>query len=387
MSLDLTSPQIIAAEFNDRLSDQLLLQPDPQYIFAKMLYAALVADALAEMDPTAFELAKLQAAEGRLVKGAGDAANLVEAMAGGMGGPLNLNDGLSFPEMAKMVREAHMPGEVIKINRPAYINGDTTPSKRAASPTTKLFGTNSQPITMQQVAMTILENLGPADASGNLSPISLPRFTAHRSAHDLLVDVGMQLRRDRYRFLDDKFQNDIINAATNGTNGVTRPVGVSGNSSYTAQDNEPMSFDLLVKAGQALKERFIPGIGGGPKYLAVLSTNQTAQLKLDPQFQRLATFYSEYNPLFPGAFGEVDTMVLMESTRLPTLASQGVGSNVTLYQGVVLAPGAYGWGCAQDAIALRNRNDDGGRNNEFGWSAYEALQVLDERFFQVMITD
>lgn len=36
MSLDLTSPQVIAPDFNDRLSMQLLLQPDSEYILARL---------------------------------------------------------------------------------------------------------------------------------------------------------------------------------------------------------------------------------------------------------------------------------------------------------------------------------------------------------------
>src|SRR6266702_5242124 len=260
MSLDLTSPQIIAPEFNDRLSEQLLVQPDSEYIFARWLYAAAMQDAFAEADPAAWELAKIQMLEGRLAKGAGGGeAELAKAMSAGQGGPLSLMwQDMQYPDMARIVREAKMPGEVIKVNRPVFLNGDTTPANRLGSPTTKLFGTNSQPITLQQMAMTIVEYLGPATAGGTLAPISLPRFTQHRSAHDLLVDVGYQLRRDRYRFIDDKYQNDVINGAT-AAGYVTFPQGVTSNATFTAAGNEPFTVDMIINGVKAMKDRFIPG--------------------------------------------------------------------------------------------------------------------------------
>lgn len=386
MSLDLTTPQFAPAEFAERLSEQLLLQPDTEYIFARWAYSAKMQEELSGMNPSAWDLAKLQMMEGRLSAGTGPAANLAEAMSSGMGGPMMLSLGVGFPDMIKMVKEAKLPGETIKINRPVFLNGSTTYANRIATPTTKLFGTNSQAIQMQQVGLTIVELLGPCDINGNLSPISLPRFTAHRSAHDLFVDVGFQLRRDRYRVVDDKIQNDAIAAAL-GAGNVTYPVGVSSAAGMTAANNEPMSFDLIVMMAKAMKDRFIPGVGGEPFYPLVLDTNQIAQLKLDPMYQRLGKYHERFNPLFPGYISTVDAAIVIESTRLPQLANQGVGSNVTVHQGIMCAPNAYGWGSAQDASALRNRNDDGGRNNEFGWNAYDAFDVLDARFFQLVQTD
>jgi hypothetical protein len=383
MALDLTSPNIIPAEFNDRLSEQLLLQPDFEYFWARSAYSAMLANGMADME--GFDLAMLQLREGRLPAGAGASANLAEAMANGMGGPLMLSMGMTYPDLVVMVKEARLPGEVIKINRPGYINGDTTPANRQASNTTKLFGTNSQPITMEQVAITIVEYLGPTNAGGTLAPISLPRFTMHRSAHDLLVDVGLQLRRDRYRFLDAKVQNDIIAAAT-AAGYVTRPVGMSANSDYTGAGNEPFSFDLLVSAHEQMVGRKIPGLNGSFTYPALLDTHAFAQLELDPQYQRLARYEPQYNPLFPGYQKTVNNIVVCVSNNIPRLSSFGAFSG-TGYQSIVFAPRAYGWASAQDAMALRNRNDDGGRNNEWGWTAYEGLQVLDDRFFQLIITD
>lgn len=383
MALDLTTPQVIPADFNDRLSEQLLLQPDVEYFWARMAYSAQLAAGMADME--GFDLAMMQLREGRLAQGSGSASNLADAMSQGMGGPLLVSLGMTFPDVIRMVKEAKLPGEVIKINRPGYINGDTTYANRVAAPTTKLFGTNSQAITMEQVAVTIVETLGPTNGSGTLAPISLPRFTMHRSAHDLLVDVGLQLRRDRYRFVDAKIQNDVISAATNAGN-VTRPVGMTQNSDYTGAGGEPFTFDLIVTATEQMVGRKIPGLNGAFKYPVLLDHHQAAQLKLDPQYQRLSVYEPQFNPLFPGYLRTCENAVVCVSNNIPRLSSFGAFSG-TGYQAIMFAPGAYGWASAQDALALRNRNDDGGRNNEWGWSAYEGFQTLDDRFFQIIITD
>lgn len=386
MSLDITSPQVISPEFIERLSLELLLQPDVMYPYARMLMAARAADVLRNSDASAFDLARMQLLDGRTDASTGVVANMMEAMAGGNGGPLDLNIGFEYPDLVRMVREAAQPGTSIKINRPTYLNGDVTAANRKASPTTKLFGTNSQAVNMDQVTVDIVEYLGPTLSDGTISPISLPRFTMHRSTHDLLADLGFQLRRDRIRFMNSNMESMIITALTNAGY-ITRPTGMSANANYTGTDNEPMSFDLLVNAGQQLKDRGIPGLAGTPRYLAILPTKAMSQLKLDPQYQRLSVFEPFYNPLFPGYVRTVDTMIVVESNNAAKLLNQGVGSAVTLYQSVILAPAMFGWGVSEDARALRNPNDDGGRSNEFGWSAYEGYSVLDDRFGQLIITD
>lgn len=383
MALDLTTPQVIPADFNDRLSEQLLLQPDAEYFWARSAYSAMLSAGLAGMD--GFDLAAMQLREGRLSSGSGTPANLAEALANGMGGPLLVTMGMTYPDIVTMVKDARLPGEVIKMNRPGYINGDTTAANRLGSPQNKLFGTNSQAISMEQVAVTIVEYLGPTNASGTLAPISLPKFTMHRSAHDLLVDVGLQLRRDRYRFIDAKIQSDII-AAAKADGNVTRPVGMTQDSDYTGVGNEPFTFDLLVSATEQMVGRKIPGLGGTFKYPVLIDHHQAAQLKLDPMYQRLSVFEQQWNPLFPGYMRTVENAVVCVSNNIPRLSSFGAFGG-TGYQGIMFAPGAYGWASAMDATALRDRNDDGGRNNQWGWHAYEGLQVLDSRFFQVIVTD
>lgn len=390
MALTPTSPQMIPAEFADRLSDELLLQPDAEFIFARWAYSEALAAGF-QNDP-GFEIARMQLMEGRLPVGGGGGipGNWTEAMSSGQGGPLMLSKGMVYPGLVKMVQEAKGPGENIKIDRPKFIDGATTESLRKLAVSDKIFGTNSQPITMEQVDVLILAVGGPGDSAGHIVPIHIPRFTQHRSHHQLLPNVGYQLRRDRNKYLDDLIMGRFITAASTG-GWVTRPQGISVITDYTGSGNEPMSFDLIVSAAEQLKTRKIPGIGGAGKYVAVLDLHQIAQLKLDPQFQRQAVFLKDMNPIvagsFPGATAEVENLIVCESNRMPRLTNLGAGANLTGYQGIVTAPGAIGWGLAEDARVLTDKNDDGGRNAQFAWEAYEGWNILDDRFVQTIVTD
>lgn len=379
-----TFPQSIPPEFNDRLATELLLQPDHEYIFAKHAYGALLAAGLGDMD--GFDIAMMQLRDGRPLTISGTAANMAEAMANGQGGPLLLSMGMTFPDMVKMVREAKQPGEVIKINRPRYIDGSTDLASRQAGPATRFFGNAAQTIAMDQVSITVKEYLGPCDPNGNLAPISLPSFTADRAAHDLAANVGLQLKRDRWRFIDDVVRGMALSAAKSAGN-VTRPDDISADSDYTGAGSEPFSYAMITKMAEKMRERKIPGIGGTRRYPLFLDTHQWTQLKRDPEFQRLASYHEQYNPLFPGYVRSIDEAILIEDARAPRLTNLGEGGNLIGYQAIMLAPGALGWGSAKDATPIRDRNDDGGRLNQYGWSAYEGFSCLDDRFIEVAITD
>jgi hypothetical protein len=379
-----TTPSNMPAEFTDQLSEQLLLVPDSEFVLARFAYSALLAAQM--QDEEGFDLAMMQVREGRLAAGAGAPANIAEAMSQGMGGPLLLSMGMVFPDMVSMVREARAPGENIKINRPRFIDGATTEANRILGPNASIFGSSSQQINMDQVDVTVKEYSGPGDASGNVVPINLARFTQHRSRHDLLTQCGYELRRDRNKLVDDTCYTRLIAAADASSDGVTRGGDVASNAAFTGADNEPCSFDVLVKASEKIKGRKVPGIGGVGRYLCLLDIHQATQLKLDPQYQRLSVFQPEFNPLFPGYLRTVEDLVVCMVNRMPRLSTLGAGGNLTGYQGLIIAPGVLGWASAMDAKVLRDRNDDGGRFNRFAWHAYEGWVVLNDNFVQKIIT-
>jgi N4-gp56 family major capsid protein len=381
MALNPTTPATTPSEFQDRLAQQLLLQPDGDFLFARWAFGAALAAQMAGDD--SFDVLQMELREGRATQG-GALANMIQAMSAGMGGPLVLAS-MTFPGLVVMVQEAKMPGETIKINRPKYVDGATTEANRRIGGATRIFGTNTQPINFEQVDVTIVQYGGPGDSNGNIVPIAVARFAQNRSAHDLLANVGLQLRRDRWKFVDDLLMTRLIAAAVATYYGG----GVSSTSAFTAQGAEPMSYDLLVDLGEGMRTRKVPPVDGSGRYIAVLDTHQISDLKKDPSYTKLAKEIDDLNPLrglFPGAISTIESFYVCESNRMPRLSNIGSPGNLTGYQGLVLSGGALGWGSAEGARLLRDKDDDGGRFGQYAWEAYEGWEVLDRNFVQKVIT-
>lgn len=379
-----TTDLLLSAEFTDILSQRLLVVPDPQFVFAKWLYAAMSAAQLSQMD--SYNLAMMQLREGRLPD-SGALSNTNQAMSNGTGGPLALpGQSFVFPDLVYFVREARSAGTTFKIDRPRFIDGLTTLANRRLGPSNKLFN-NTQPITRDQIDVTVYEYSGPGDtATGAPSPVSVSLFAQHRAAHDILADVGNQLRRDRYKFIDDVAINYLVAAAESTSTGVTRGGDVASNAAFVGGGNEPFSFDLLPKCNEAMRMRNVPGMAMDSRYVLVLHPHQMQQLKNDPRYQSQAVFMPAYNVLFPGYAATVENFVICESQRMPTVTNLGAGSNQTGYKALALAPQALAWASSMDAMCVRDKNDDGGRFAKFGWISIEGFNITDQTFVQEILT-
>jgi N4-gp56 family major capsid protein len=385
-SVNVLTPGAIPAEFNDWLAQELLLAPDAQFVLARSAFSAALA-AQFEGDG-AFDLAMMQFKEGRMGP-QGFLANMPEAMSQGMGGPLTPLGQMTYPGFVKVVTDPAkaMPGEVIKINRPKFLANPTTEASRLLAPQDQVFGGASQVPGMDQVPVTIKEYFGPTDAAGNKAPLNLAEFTRNRSMHDLLAYVGMLLRRDRYALVDFLMHLRLLDAAVAAGN-VTFASNMTALSQYTAPGNESCSFDMLVRANEAMRStpRFAPGVENKNRYVTFLDTHQISDLKLDPQYQKLSQYHKELDPLFPGYIATVENLIICEDNNMPRLTGQGVNSNLTVYQGIMVAPGVLGWANTKGATPLRDRNDDGGRFDRYAWNVFEGWQVLDDRFVQAIQT-
>lgn len=380
-----TTDLILSAEFTDILTQNMLVVPDVQFVFAQWAYAALNRAAMSSNE--SYNVAMLQLQEGR-IPDTGSLANTNQAMSSGMGGPLALPGGsMRYPDMIYFVREANRgAGTTFKIDRPRFIDGLTTLANRRLNALNKLFS-STQPITRDQIDVTVFEYSGPGDTvTGAPSPVSLSLFAQHRAAHDLFADVGNQLRRDRYKFLDDTIINYLVAAAESNSAGVTRGGDVASNGAFVGGGNEPMSLDLLPKANEQLRLRNVPGLAMDSRYVLVLHPHQMQQLKNDPRYQSQAQFMPAYNILFPGYASTVENFVICESQRMPTVSNLGAGSNQTGYKALCIAPQALAWACCMDAKVVRDKNDDGGRFAKFGWVSIEGFNPADQTFVQEILT-
>ena len=374
----------IPNDITDILSGDLLSVPEPNFVFARWAMAAATQAQMAQADPDAWDLVAQQLREFRITD-RGSVENMVQAMHGGMGGSLGPLDSMVYPELVKMVREAKGPGESIRMNRPRFIDGATTIANRRMTSTQLLFGT-SQPLGMDQTSVTIEKVGGPGDSAGTPTPVSVELFAQDRTRHDLLALARMNLKRDRFKFLDDRIINLGFTAASAVSDGTVYGGGAASATAFTAAGNEPMSFDLFPQMAERLRGRNVTGLNGGQRWPVVMHHHQFQQLENDAAYQRLARYYPERSPLFPGYQTSVGSFDICVSTRMPT-GLGGAGSTITTYKGLVIAPEALGWALARDAWAVRDKNDDGGMFARFAWVAFEGWQALDDRYFQAVITD
>lgn len=387
-SVNVLTPGALPAEFRDQLAPELLVAPDANYVFARSAWSAMQAaqfagDALLNLQLEQFKLGRLGSM--------GMAANMDAAMSMGAGGPLTLQQ-MTYPDLFRVVMAPDQgpdnDGMVVKINRPRFLNNTKTEASRIIGPNDQIFGGSSQVPAMDQVPVTIREYFGPTDAAGAKSPLNLAQFSRNRGRHDLLKYAGLLLRQDWTSLLDAISQQRLINAGYAASN-----VSYAGNATslatLTGQGAESLSYDVLVRAVEALKSspRFAPGVGDSGKYVYFADIHQIADLKLDPQFQKLSVFEEKWNPLFPGYFSTIENLIVVENNNGVRQVNQGIPGNVTAYQGIIVAPGVLGLGCAKVPSPLRDTQDDGGRFDRYAWHCYMGLQCIDDRFVQLIVSD
>jgi hypothetical protein len=314
-----------------------------------------------------------------MVRKSGIAANMGEAMGGAMG-TLDLNP--RFQRLAmdfvKRVEEVGTgPGKVFLIDRPQYMDaGLFTEAARTLTEGTPVTAT-PQAITMAQASLTCVEFAGPHDGS-NVAPVAITDFLKRRSKHDLVEYMGLLLRRDRNKFLDRVFVNQMLT-----TTHVSYGSGSANLTSATA-GSAPLIDDDIAAVKLALQSRNIPTFSDG-MYCMVLSPQHEADLRKDDQFREIVRYLAADGPLVQGHLGDYNGFHLFISNNIP-VAAVGSGGSVTGYQGVAFGPQSIGWGVGMDAEARKSKADDFGREDRLIWIAHEAFKLLNEDFVQKIVT-
>jgi hypothetical protein len=358
-----TTSSALTQEFTDMLSAQLLIAPDPAYVFAKLAMGARYG---------AMNLPDV-------IRKSGVAANMEEAM-GGANGTLDMNP--QFMRLAadfvKMVEEVGTgPGKVFLLDQPNYLTaGLMTEASRRLTEGTAVSAT-PQAVTMGQVPLTCREYAGPHDGS-NVAPVAITDFLKRRSKHDLVEYLGVLLRRDRNAWLDLVLCNLLLS-----TSNVSNGSGAASLSTATAGSN-PLIDDDLAAIKLALQSRNIPRFSDG-FYCLVISPQHEADLRKDDQFREIVRYQAAAGPLTQGHLGDYNGFHILVSNNVPT-AGVGSGGSVTGYQGVAFGPQAVGWGIGMEAEARRSKADDFGREDRLLWISHEAFALLNGDFVQKVIT-
>lgn len=357
-------------EFFDITSAQLLVQPEPQYVFA--LLAKMALGNSMSVAPTG----PLGISPTRAIGDTGLAYQLPGSGRLGLASP----DGAASQVIA-CVSDLSRPqvGHTIRINRPRYGSGGFTLAAREITSGTSI-STTAIDLQSEQVTVTIKRYVGPYDtAAAAVAPFALDRFDATRAVHSIVQIVGNHLQRDLDRWLDN-----VISALMSAGSTTLWPQGYQADAGSTVAGDMPMDIDLLFRGYESLKNANIPMFANG-RYRAFISPTAARQLKGDPQ----AAQYIRYdvgglNPVVgpggmpqAGYLGQITGVDIFEAT---TLQSALNASSVPITTSVMCGPQMVALGCGSLPRVAPSTDDNYGEHAKVVWISYLGFNLADARF-------
>ncbi len=347
-------------EFFDRTSAQLLTQPVPMFLYARLFLRAM-----------------------NIELGLPATAGLPGRDIGGQGAPykdpsedqLMLSDDLATELFAVKADYAGEPGHTIKFNRPKYESTTYTQASREIG-VNQTISTVPIDAGSEQAALTLKRFAGPYDqANGRPAPFGLDAFDSSMGVHNLVKLVGAQLKYDFHKTLDS-FWVTLANLGAT----TLRPVGMTADNDATTKGMFPLTYELMSRTSKNMDEANLPVMGDGRRIFTCSPTGKK-QLKDDPQFARYAEFHKEKNPLFPGWFGSTPEFHCFQSTTLTTTANS---SSVNIHTAHAMAPGAFMGGRGKKIVVAPSSQDNFGESALLIWLAYLALGLADNRFITLV---
>lgn len=342
--------------FYDKTSDMLLAAPEPQYLYAQMFKAAL----MASLD-TPEELGL----PGRSVGGAGADYRAAEA------DRLALSAPISSEIIAAAVDFNSAPGNTVRINRPVFENTTATEAARRIA-TGSSISTSAIAPTAQQVNLSLYRYGGPYDSTNSrVAPMGVEAFDANMGVHKASKIVGSQLRRDYDRFID------VVNVALLDLASTSvYPDGMSADNDATTLGSFPLTLETIFKAEQQAADAHLPTLPDGFRML-VLSPTQLRQLKLDADGVELGKAHPAMNAMFPQYVASISKMHVFESSTLNAPANS---SSIAVHRGHLIAPGALLAGMGRPPRVAASTDDNYGETAKVIWLADHAFGLADNTF-------
>lgn len=351
----------IPEEFYDWTSAKLLVQPEPQYIFAELVLKALGASLA---PPSEVGL------PGRTVGGAGaDYAN-VES------GRLNLEpDMLSENLFATAVNFDGAPGDAVRLNRPKYTDSTYTQASRVILPETSI-STTGQSVGSEQAVITLKRFGGPYNnTAGAIRPFVIDQLMAKMGVHNLVKMAGLHLVRDFHKTLDTFLVQLGMDGAT-----TLYPRGMTAANDATATAQYPLTYETLSRTAKYMDEDLkLPVLPDGRRVIVVTPTG-LKQLKDDPQYARYSHDFAEKNPLFnryTALKAVLPEFYIFASSTLDITANT---SSVNVHTALAMAPGAFGMGMGERPMVRNSTADNYGLSVPVVWTAVLGPALLDNRF-------
>jgi hypothetical protein len=350
----------------------VLMEPEPQYFFARMAGGAQMLQVALDNDMSSATHFMKFMGGGEIVSPAlAEMARLVDA----------------YPDAITFVPGFGMnKGETIKLRRPVYTGGGYDEASRVVKSGVQ---TSEQGVAIKgaEVPVVLAQYEGPYDpANSRVAPYIIEEFDAkYRANKDQLVSlVKHHLGRDRIKWLDSVIRNRF-----RATQYITYADAVTNVLSFTAGAGHLISLETIFRAKQALKDREWHPFPNG-RYAFLVPTVFQTQMLGDPDYRALSAQHTVgVNQLF-GLIASVDDIDIFEVTTLKTYAAgetvpndgNAVPAGATVYEGLMLGPGAVGMGQASPAKCYSSDSTNFEKESKVIWRSTEAFQTIDERGVQ-----
>jgi len=371
-----TLPQAFLTEVNAGL---LLPQPEPQYLFAK------------------WALGNRMRAEA-LSNGAATAMSYFGAMFNGV-----VPDGLAsmaraadfYPDFVRNVDAlfGEGMGTVARLQRRKYEGGGYTETDRAVT-VDKATSTTGKAIQMENVEIVLREFEGPYDSGASeIRPYALYDFAQKwenlKTKGGLVGETKHHLMRDAMKWLDtvirDRFRSTQYITYTDAS--------ISSVSSYTASANQTANLDMLFRAKQALADREWQPFASTGRYVLLVPTVFDAQMLSDVTYRELSKQHADGRNQIFGYIGSIQNVDLFECSTLKSYAasdtvpgdSNTVPSGSTVYEALLVGPGAVAHGMPTPFEAFYADDTDYGKYAKVIWRSAQAFQTVDQRGIQRLL--
>lgn len=358
-------------EFYDRTSARMLIQPEPQYVYGRLVYMADAAAELRRLDAVGLT-------PDRAIPAGGAPVPMFAAM------QLILSGELPYSEAILVADDLALEGtgHTVRMNRPVFGGGGYTAAARTVAASTTI-STTPIDLTMEQVAITIFRRAGPYDTvNSRIAPRGIDRLDATRAVHSIAALVGLDFQRDRTKALDS-----IYGAMFDRATGMLYPNDPGGAITTDAAafaassiNTRTMDFETLLRMQTTLELANAPRFANG-QYVCVLTVKQAQDLMLDPLFSREAVFTPSLNPINPLAQSLVKSIAGVDVYRSNTnTIDTSTVSGVAIGHGVMFGPNSVGRVSSGPCRVADSADDNYGETAKVIWLAYEGESILDNRF-------
>lgn len=342
--------------FYDITSSMLLVQPQPQFLFAQLWKSAMAAS---------IQVPESIGMSGREIS-SGGAPYVSETK-----DRLQMANELLGSLIAAKFDMKGQVGHTVRVNRPKYALTTYTKASRVVDPSSTI---STVPVKVQseQTDITIRRYAGPYDqANSRVAPYFVDRLDASMGVHKISQLIGNAMREDFDRFIDTTLITLANNAAT-----TFRPAGMTADNDATAVNQFPLDYDTINRAEADADENNLPVFPDGYRLLVVTPT-QARQLKNDSQFAKYAEHHPEYNALFPGYIKSVNRLHVMKCTTLDKSVNS---SSVAIHKGLLLSPGVWLSAMGEKPRVATSSDDNYAEQAKLIWIAYFENELADNRF-------